>query len=302
MLKQYISLAAMLIISISIGHYSVLAEESGEFEYELDPYYSNIAWVKGFDDREIPVIPNLNELNIYQLLSEDILVPRFWVLEASLNPMPILGVYAQKNHPSIYKKDTINANILSALTTGFDEPLAVSVFAGNIVRFAPPEGMETEGDDKGYVGLLLSLGNQHIITRRIVDDNWAEIEWKIKGKRKTAAQYLSWSYRVGAKIHSHSDIADTLMLGLRRDRIDFTQSKDNFFHDIGFEYRLDLLQHNLRASRQQLVIDKHWPLKQKEVSFSIGFGFIWKGSRMYSGSLAQEQEKWALILRPNIRF
>ncbi|MDX8387015.1 MAG: hypothetical protein R8M46_00580 [Ghiorsea sp.] len=278
------------------------AQAEADFEYELDAYYSNIAWVKGLDDQEVPVVPNLGELDIYQLLSKDVLLPSFLVLEISVNPMPIVGVYTRKNYPSLYGAQSSDANIVRAVTAGFDEPFAISLFAGNVVRFAPPKGMKTEGDDKGYVGMLLSVGTKHIQDSKLISDDWAELEWKIKGQRETKAQHLSWSLRTGAKFHANNDISDTVMLGVRRDRIDFLHNNDSFLNDIGFDYRLDMLQDNFHPARQQFIVDKHWYIKDKDLTLTLGFGLIWNGGARYLNDLAQEQQQWEFILRPNISF
>ncbi len=278
------------------------AETTADFEYELDAYYSNISWVKGFDNRDVPLISNLDEIGIYQDLLKKSFTPDFLLFEASINPMPILGVYIRENHPSLYGRENSNLNLVSALTAGFDEPFALSVFAGNIVRFAPPEGLKTEGDDKGYIGYLLSVGSQHIQRSKLINDDWAEFEVKVKGKRTTAVQHLSWSLRAGAKFHDHPDIENTYMMGLRRERIDYTRGKDSYLRDLSFEYRLDLLQKNFNPSRQQLIIDKHWPLAKDKLTFSLGFGLIWQNDELYSGALVQPPQKWSFILRPNILF
>jgi hypothetical protein len=65
---------------------------------------------------------------------------------------------------------------------------------------------------------------------------------------------------------------------------------------------VDMLQENLNPSRQQFIVDKHWYMKDEKVTLSLGFGLIWQGGDMYSGSLAQNHQKWAFVLRPNIRF
>jgi len=276
-----------------------------QFGYELDPYYSSASWIKNFSNEDIPVIDDLNELNIYQTLIADSLTPDFILFELSVNPLPILGTYLRNQMPSLYEDGQgvgVDGQLVESVTAGFEEPFALSVFAGRVVRFAPPEGMESKGDNMGYIGYLLTVGNQHIQNNVLIKDNWAEVEWKIKGKRDTKLQFLSWSMRIGAKFHEHSDISDTFMVGIRRDRIDYSKNKDSFFRDIGFEYRLDVLQHNLSPSRQQLIVDKHWPLKEKGLTLSLGFGAVWEGNGRYTGALAKEASGLAWVFRPNIRF
>lgn len=44
----------------------VFSADGTMFEYELDAYYSNVSWTKGFDSQEVPVVQNLKELDIYK--------------------------------------------------------------------------------------------------------------------------------------------------------------------------------------------------------------------------------------------
>ncbi|MDX8383237.1 MAG: hypothetical protein R8M45_04090 [Ghiorsea sp.] len=277
---------------------------SSSFGYDLDAYYSSASWVLGFGQQEIPEIANLAEIGIYQSLIADSLTPDFIILEASVNPLPMLGVYLREKQPGLYAKGAGNAgsNLVESITSGFADPFAISLFAGRVVRFAAPEGMGSQGDNMGYVGYLLSAGSQHIQHNVLIPDDWVEIEWKIKGRRETDAQSLSWSVRSGAKLHSNEEISDTVMVGIRRDRIDFTKSEDALMRDFGFEYRLDLLQANLHPSRQLFMVDKHWPLDHGKLAVSLGLGAIWQGEDRYLGALAERQQRWSFVFRPNISF
>jgi len=275
-----------------------------EFAYEWDAYYSNVSWTKGFADQTIPVVQNLKELDIYKKILKDSLQPDFLLFEASVNPLPMLGVLLRDVNPSWYKNGqaTNQGKLVEAVTAGFEEPYALSLFAGRVLKFAAPKGMETTGDNKGYIGYLLSVGGHHIQQNKLIRDNWVELEWKIKGKRETQAQYLSWSFRGGAKWHQHPNISNTWMLGIRRDRIDYLKAEDDFMRDIGIDYQLDVLQKSFKLSKQTLIIDKHWPLNQGKLTLTLGFGVIWQGKDRYSGTLANNQSKFTFIFRPNIQF
>ena len=292
--------------SVYLAYFSLLISPAlAEVEYEIDAYYSNVSWTKGFNDQEVPEVKNLKELDIYKQILQDSLSPDFMLLEASINPLPILGIQLREHNPSLYQNGQsqgVAGKLVAAATAGFEEPYALSLFVGRVLKFAAPKGMKTVGDNKGYIGYLLSVGAHHIQQNLLIRDNWVELEWKIKGKRETEAQYLSWSFRGGAKFHSHPNISDTFKLGIRRDRIDFQKAEDDFMRDIGFDYQLDVLQRTLKPSKQTLIIDKHWPLNQDKLTITLGFGVIWQGAERYTGALAKEQEKWTFVLRPNIKF
>jgi len=135
--------------------------------------------------------------------------------------------------------------------------------------------MDTIGDNKDYIGYLLSIGDHHIQKNTMIKDRWVELEWKIKGNRETDIQYLSWSFRGGAKFHDHPEISETLMLGIRRDKIDYRKAKSDFMRDIGFDYQLDILQNTFRVSKQTLIIDKHWPLNNDKMTATLSLVVIW---------------------------
>ncbi len=292
---------------MSLFLYSTLACACAgvDFDYELDAYYSNVSWTKGLNNQDISVVENLKELDIYKNILKDSLSPDFILFEASVNPLPILGVQIRKSNPGLYpngRSQGFAGNLVAATTAGFEEPYALSLFVGRVLKFAAPQGMKTIGDNKGYIGYLLSVGGHHIQQNRLIKDNWAELEWKIKGKRETKAQYLSWSFRGGAKFHSHPEISDTFMLGIRRDRIDYQKAEDDFMRDIGFDYQLDILQKSFKPSKQTLIIDKHWPLYKGELTLTLGFGVIWQGAQRYFGTLAANQDRFTFVFRPNIQF
>ncbi|MDQ7005317.1 MAG: hypothetical protein Q9N67_10530 [Ghiorsea sp.] len=295
-----------MITSIMLCYsFTVQAWAQTEFDYELDAYYSNMSWTKGLNDQPIPVVKNLKELDIYKNILKDSLTPDFVLFEASINPLPIAGVLMRQQNTSLYPNGQASGfkdKFLESVTAGFEEPYALSLFAGRVLRFAPPQGMKTVGENKGYIGYLLSVGAHHIQQNMLIRDNWLELEWKIKGKRETELQYLAWSFRGGAKFHSLPEISDTFKLGIRRDRIDYQKAEDDFMRDIGFDYQLDVLQHTLKPSKQTLLMDKHWPLLHGQVTMTLGFGVIWQGAERYMGVLATTQDKWTFVFRPNVKF
>lgn len=294
----------VLLCGMLMFSFILRAHAEVEFAYEWDAYYSNVSWTKGFEDQEIPVVENLKELDVYKKILKGSLTPDFLLFEASVNPLPISGLLFRDTYPEWYVDGQAKgiARVVQAVTAGFDEPYALSLFTGRVLKFAPPKGMQTIGDNKGYIGYLLSVGGHHIQQNKLIRDNWIELEWKIKGNRETNQQYLSWSFRGGAKWHSHPEISDTWMLGIRRDRIDYQKAEDDFMRDIGFDYQLDILQKSFKLGKQTLIIDKHWPLGKGRLTFTLGFGVIWQGQDRYLGELATHQDIFTFILRPNIQF
>lgn len=277
--------------------------ERATFEYELDAYYTNIGLYINLTDNPIPDAGEKDEFQIYKELLFSSYVPRFVVLEAAVFPMPNLVVHLKDNSPEFYKNGELigDVNLIKALTAGFQEPYAFSLFLGNVVTFSSP-GEKHERGNFGYMGYLISFSNYHIKDNELIEDRSVELEWKIKGDRKFSTHDLHWSFRVGGKLHSNPDIRDALYVSLRRDRLDF-ERLDSILANSGFEYTFDMDMKSLTPIRHYFTIDKKWPLEKRKVAFSLAAGFIWEGGRKYTGALSErDPESFQIILRPNITF
>jgi hypothetical protein len=273
-------------------------------EYELDAYYSNLGYYIGLTDQPIPVITNDDETANYQnMLDSTLQWPRFLLIEASVNPLPVLGVYLKKNQRDFYDKAEIrgNINLLQAFTEGFEEPYALSFFLGSVVRFSKP-GEAEKVSNRGYSGYLLSMGTRHIVNNDLIDDNWYELEWKIKGDNDFEYKTLSWSLRVGSKVHSNVDIADIVYFGLRRNHLDSAAQHTSWFDNSDIDYKLSLNTADYNVVEQSLFINKKWPTPlAKKSAFEFGVGFILERNK-YFGSLATQADDFKLILRPSFKF
>jgi len=276
---------------------------NGEVEVELDGYYSDIDYYLPLTNSPIPCLNENNELEVYKrlLLSP---LPRFLVAEASVNPAPSLGVFLRKNETALYDRAyvTPSFNIIQAVTAGFDEPWAGSLFLGNVMSYSPPGLKECSG--KGYIGALLSAGNFHIEDNQLIDDHWFEVELKVKGDKTSAENKISWSYRLGGKFHDNPYIKDVYYFSLKRDRIDFGNFKLSFLKNSGFEYTFDVENNSGKIIRHYFTVNKKVPLGKLHAALSINTGFIWEGSDMYTGPLARpgNGSLFQIILQPNLQF
>jgi hypothetical protein len=145
--------------------------------FEADAYYTDLELITALTQSPIQHVGEKTESEIYRtLLSDAAVLPRFLVLEASINPMPYLGVYIKKNHPDLCENAQVSGsfNWIQALTAGLQEPWALSLLAGNVVGFDVPGSSDTEGN--GYSGYLYSVGNYHIKNNTLIHDRWQEIE------------------------------------------------------------------------------------------------------------------------------
>ena len=302
---QFVFILCLLILTNT----SVFAEDNTQdkqtidIEYELDPYYTNIGLYYSLDDKPIPEIDDEKEENLYRRLLSSTLLPQFMLIEASINPLPILGVYIKKNHPEFYDDSEVfgNVNLVQAITEGFEEPYALSLFFGSVVQYTRT-GIKTKSKNKGYMGYLFSVGDQHIRNNELVDDQWYELEWKIKGDLDFDNRILSWSFRIGGKNHDHSEIADVVYISLRRNHFNSIINGWSWINNSDMEYRMELDNTTGDLVQQQIIFTKKWALHpddKKALSFGLG---VVQEKNKYTGSLAVDQEEYRLIIRSNFQF
>lgn len=276
-----------------------------EFGHELDPYYTNISYSIPLTNDPIPEETGKNELAIYGKLFANSLVPRFMLIEAAVFPMPLLGVGAKQYTPDFYRVFNVgsgNLNLLEAVTAGFQEPYALSVFFGDMISFVKP-GEEKVCSNKGYMGYLFSYSNQHIKRNVLIPDHSLEAEWKLKGDRVFKDDKLSWSFRVGAKVHENEDIANSVYLGFRRSNLDFSANFLSFLENSSIDFRWDFSVKDGRPLRQEYTIGKKFPISRWHVALKLDVGVIWGDPAQYKGSLRDNNyQSIVAVIRPNIEF
>jgi len=266
---------------------------------ELGAYYSSIGLYVPISDDPFPEGGRLEEADVYRQLFERSWRPNVVAFEASLYPMPILGVWLRKDYPSFYDNAP---SVIQAATAGFQEPWAVSAFFGSQMKFTRPE--ETErSTNRGYLGYLVSAGTKHIKDNVLIADNWAEVEWKLKGERVFNQERLSWSLRAGGRYNSNRDIADTLHLGLRRSNLDFKSPFLSWLDNSRVDLLTELAVDGLALVRQEVIFGKKYPMQSYKLAWEFDFGLIYERASKYSGDLAPlAKTAVTIVFRPNIVF
>lgn len=275
-----------------------------ELTPELDAYYSNIGLHIPLTSSAIPDVGESDETVVYKNLFLSSLTPRFLLLEASIFPMPILGTYLKTNNRSFYNSagSGDDLNLIGSLTAGFQEPYSFSVFFGDVVTFVKP-GEPRNASNKGYMGYLFSFADKHIKDNVLITDKSLEIEWKMKGEKNFYNEKLSWSFRLGAKLHENPEIADVGYIGLRRSNLDFHSSALSWLKNSSFDLKWDFALRDGDVLRQEYIIGKKLPIVDYNFAFKIDFGLIWQSHRSYSGSLRDtDNNSLTVLLRPNIQF
>jgi len=278
------------------------------FHHELDAYYSNVGVDIALGNAQEPNGGYLEETEVYRRLFNDSFRPRLLLLEASVNPLPVLGTWYKREHPNGYDDYDLgsaggnNFNLIDGVTAGFQEPWAISAFIGSSMKFRR-EGEDEKQGNRGYMGYLLSCGNQHIHNNVLIDDDWCELEWKLKGERTFREEELSWSFRVGLKEHGNPDIRDLFYVGLRRTNLSYTSALLSFLNNANVEFMAEFARDDGHLMRQQIIVGRNFPLPRYRVALALDLGVIYENSRKYTGSLADtDADEWSFVFRPNIKF
>ncbi|MFH1726579.1 MAG: hypothetical protein ABII00_18370 [Elusimicrobiota bacterium] len=276
-----------------------------DLDLELDAYYSALGLTVPFSKEEARVDAGKAEAHTYRELLSQGLVPRFMVIEASVNPFPVTGWLLRRHAEDFYHQSQVTPtlNLVEAVTAGFEEPYALALFLGNVVDFAG--GKEFLGRSrKGYIGYLASAGNYHLMNNLLIPDNWLEVEGKIKGDQKTDRRKMSWSFRGGRKFHANREIRDVYYVAVRRSRVDYEKTRYSFLLSSAIEYRFDFDYDGLGAVGHNLMVEKNFPIPGKKWAFSLGVGYLWRSLSKYSGSLGRRRRavRSQIMLRPNLRF
>ncbi len=292
-----------VIISFFCSAVPPVSAAQGEWEHEFDPYYTNIAYFKTLDDSPIPELGKRSESEVYRDLFFRSYLPRFVLVEASINPMPALGVLIKDRAESdLYDKFTLteDLNVVEVATAGFEEPYALSLFLGNMVKYESADGSGIKS--KGFMGYLASYGHWHIRKNRLVDDRWGEFEWKLKGDQVLSDRKLSWSFRFGFKIHDNPLITDEFYVAIKRERVQALGDVYSWIQNGGVEFKYRMDRETGATIGQQLIVDKKIPIKKKGWVVSLGIGFVRDTPLKYKGNLLIDKTETAFVLRPSITF
>ncbi len=283
----------------------VSSRPRAELLWELDAYYSSLGLEVPLTNAPLPDGGTLSEREVYRQLFRASLRPRVLMLEASVYPMPMAGTWFKKHHPSAYAAFDIadvggnQLNLIDGLTAGFQEPWALSVFAGSAMAFSP----RADSDNRGYMGYLVSYGAKHIRNNVLIDDDWWELEWKLKGERERENDDLSWSFRLGVKNHGNPDIRDVAYIALRRSNLDYNAPLLAFLNNANLEFKTEVERRHFRFLRQEITVGYNIPLRSQGFALTLDTGFIYESQDKYTGPLADPTaDNFTIVFRPNIKF
>lgn len=277
-----------------------------EFDYELDAYYSNVSAFINLDrDKNITDGTKLSEKQIYTKLLKNTFSPNIFLIEASFHPMAWGGIWYRKNYPDKYTRAAINDfNIIKAITAGWEEPYSISFFVGRMLVFKRKNASHI-GKNRAYMGLLCTLGDKTIKDNLQYQDNWINLEYKLKGTRELISKDLDWSFRVGYRYHNNEDFANTLYIGARRSSIDFGKSLWSLRYNSAFDTLVEVDDKSFTLTKAQIILEKKWPIRKwgEHITFGLGIGYLYYGKHRYSERLQKEgYNAHQLIFRPNLKW
>lgn len=278
------------------------AGRSVELIRELGAYYTSLAIQIPLADAPSTEGGDMSELEVYRRLFAASTRPTALLFEASVYPMPLLGTYLKKHSPNFYDTRFLSVDVIPAVTAGFQEPWALSAFLGADMRFTRP-GEEIRDTNRGYMGYLVSVGNRHIRDNVMIDDDWVEFEWKMKGERIFVADRLTWSFRVGGRWHGHPDIADTVYLGVSRSDTNYQAPMLRWLNNTQVTLTSEFAQDDFGFLRQEVIFGKKLPMSRWLSAIQLDVGLIHEQRSKYTGRLGAESTSGTtFILRPNLEF
>ena len=137
----------------------------------------------------------------------------------------------------------------------------------------------------------------------LIDDDWVEFEWKMKGERTFKDDRLSWSFRIGAKYNRNPEIAGTAYVGISRSSLDFKSPFLSFLDNSRVTLFSEFSRHSSSLVRQEIIFGKKYPSASKRLAWELDFGVIYERASKYTGSLAPlATNSYTLVLRPNLVF
>ncbi|WP_321777630.1 hypothetical protein [Sulfurimonas sp.] len=284
---------------------SLLGDDAVEYDYETDIYYSNVSAFIDLDrDANITDATSYSETQIYTNLLKNTFKPNIFLLEASLHPMGIGGLYFRQNHEDMYNRSKIQEfNWAKALTAGFEEPYALSFFVGRMMVFKNNKD-DNIGKNRAYMGTLVSIGDYSIKDNVAHYDRWYNIEFKLKGTRDKKDKDLDWSFRVGTRIHENKNFVNNIYIGARRSSIDYKKSVWSFIYNSAFSTMIAVSADTFNLTEAELMLEKKWPLSWgKKVSFGLGLGYLYNSGAKYKGKLVDEGiDNHQIMFRPNLKW
>lgn len=277
-----------------------------QVELWLDPYYTALNATHTFSEEPIAKLVSDGERATDWWLFRHLLDPRDALVEGSVNPLPVGGWAVRRFASQTYREARVgDVNLVKAVTEGFPEPWAVSLFFGNVVNLV--RGTDTAtANGTAYSGFLISGSRWNLLDNRLVEGDWLEGEIKVKGEDLRPERRMGWSFRAGWREHFNRDIRSYLYGSIRRTRTDFRYQGWHPLRNSSLELRMDLDRESLpriELDKWSLVLGKKFPFHHQTMAWSLYLGVLQEIHSGYEPALEPPAPKgWRLILQPDLEW
>jgi hypothetical protein len=271
----------------------------------LDIYESYASCNANF--RLIRPVEKMSELQLYLTLLKRSLDPKYILVQVTGNPMINFSSWFERKHSIHYEKFKIaeNFNVLEVLSAGYQEPYSMSLFLGDLMPFweKTKEGRKQAGS--AVSGFVATFSNRSIVRNILVENNWIDLQWKIKVVKATRQTSISSVFSGGMIFYGSPLFSNALVLDLCRER--YSRSKWNFRDNssIRLLLKMPIFDRNNRYfkdyfSENMIDLGVSYPIRKfKTLSFSLNLGYIW--THIYNEQGIREQDL-QFFIRPNVLF
>lgn len=307
-------------LALDIGaHHRLFGFYLGE-NISLNPYkVFGSAYMNFRRHAPIHAIQPQQENRMYQHLLQGFGLPRFVLVQATLNPLATVSAFCETDDPVLFNRCKVypGINWLKSLSTGPEEPYALSLFLGNITFFrrATASVSETRQTGSALAGVVFSTGHWHILDNIRIDDRWYEVELALTGRFFEPPQQrkLTWDFRLGYKTHENPLAFDVAVLSLNRSHSDWQFKNWSLFQNSEFNAAFNFpvgadSRHRPLLTRIYLVFTKKYPitLLRRTWLLKLGTGVVHARIRRFDRDTRdfepRESDKFVWLIKPNIEF
>lgn len=258
------------------------------------------------------------ERKIYAELTRRLIVPKYFLVQSTLYPIAAWSSHWETKHYEWFRRFKIYKGIngLRAIGSGFEEPYALSLFLGNIVRLVYFEHNDRKSRPKNagssLAGFLLSAGNHFIYNNIYLNGRWYQAELMLIGDSRSPQQQRFWNFRIGTKIYSNSFINNALTVFLERNSTDFAETGFSLLKNSILKYQakfaLEQSEEKTPASFQMVNFAKKFPVKLfgRKAFLVLGTGMKWEWIRRYDHDAGKFEEspssQFVWLFTPNVEF
>jgi len=258
------------------------------------------------------------EWRIYAELLKRLYLPNFLLIQATLYPFSAWSSHWETSHYNWYRRFQIYGSIngLRALGSGNEEPYALSLFLGNIIRLAYHESEVDQSHARNagsaLAGFLLSRGNHFIHNNIYLIGRWYQAEFMLIGNAQSPQRRLFWNFRMGLKTYDDCFLSNALTVSLERNSTDYQSS--GFFilknSILKYQAKFPLLPEDSEtpASFQMVNIAKKFLVKLggRTAFLVIGGGVKWESLRRYDHTAGKFEASYSnqlvWLFTPNMEF